>query len=96
MGPLLRAPRSGAFEQCSQILANEVLNKTRTDTGSKSYSSALVMKSFLELSDSGAYNRYSRDFEDAQQKGGQFRVASKLRRLRRRILDRFYFGPQAH
>ena len=69
--PSARA-EGGAYDQCNQILANEVLNKTRTDTSSKLFSSALVMKSLFALSDSDAYSRYSRDFDEAQQKGSSF------------------------
>ncbi len=69
IGKVPSARAEGALEACNQILAKEVINRTSTETGSKSFSSALIIKSFLELSDSAAYAQYGRDYAEAQQKG---------------------------
>ena len=61
--------RADGYEECNQILVQDIFNRTsRLDT-SKTVSKSLRAASFFSSSESEAYARYEKDYREAQSKG---------------------------
>lgn len=57
------------YEECNQILVQDIFNRTTSLDTSKTVSKSLRAASFFSSSESEAFARYSRDYEEAHAKG---------------------------
>jgi hypothetical protein len=61
--------RAGGYEECNQILAQDIFNKITKSEASSSASAAEAMATFFQQSDAQAYDAYSKAFDEAKKNG---------------------------
>ena len=59
----------GAYEQCKQILVQDVFNRVRSSSTSSSVSASMRAEAFFQESDTEAYDEYSKRHDEAEKKG---------------------------
>lgn len=63
------AKAADAYEECRQILTQDIFNRVIKGDSSKSFSEAQALATFFQSTDTEAYEQYKKDFAEAKKKG---------------------------